>query len=192
MPNMSETFIAALTRLETERDVDGIAALFAEAADISNPLVQHRHGEANGARRFWQTYAEAFEEIRSEFRAVRDEDNLTFLEWVSRGSLGGKAFTYGGVSVLEHRDGRITAFRSYFDTRRIPSAETRGGAGTGLVQISGQNAGSSDGQAPGQVSSQRQESKGSSLPADTPADGNSDLDRAQRDAAEQRASGGYN
>lgn len=178
MADVSQNFIEALKRLESERDVEGIASLFAAAADISNPLVQHRHGEANGARRFWSQYRDAFEGIQSEFRAVQDQDGLSFLEWTSKGSLNGQDFAYGGVSVLEHKDGQITAFRTYFDPNQLPTAHARSGNDTGRVQISGQKT---------EASSDTDDRL-----SGTPADSNSDLDRAQREAAEQRASGGYN
>lgn len=179
MAELAQTFIEALKRLESERDVDGIASLFSAAAEISNPLMQHRHGESNSAKRFWSQYRDSFEAISSDFRAVKDSDGASFLEWTSKGSMNGQEFTYGGVSVLEHDGEKITAFRTYFDTRKLPTAHASGGAGTGRVQISGQSNGGTSSDTQQQL-------------ADTPADSNSDLDRAQREAAEQRASGGYN
>lgn len=181
MAELSQTFIEALKRLESERDVEGIAGLFGATAEISNPLVKHRHSEANGAKHFWSQYRDAFEDISSEFRTVQDLDGISFLEWKSHGSMEGQDFTYGGVSVLEHSDGKITAFRTYFDTRQLPTAQAQAGNGKeasgGRVQLSGKGDGAANGE-------QNQLS-------DTPADSNSDLDRAQREAAEQRASGGY-
>ncbi|MFD1744176.1 nuclear transport factor 2 family protein [Rhizobium helianthi] len=179
MAELAHTFVEALKRLEAERDVDGISGLFAAAAEISNPLVQHRHGEANGAKRFWSQYRDSFDAIASDFRTVKEADGTSFLEWTSTGSMNGQDFTYGGVSVLEHDGEKITAFRTYFDTRHLPVAHASGGAGTGRVQISGKSNGGTSSDTEQQL-------------ADTPADSNSDLDRAQREAAEQRASGGYN
>lgn len=75
--------------------------------------------------------------------------------------MAGERFSYGGVSVLEHDGDKITAFRTYFDTRHLPSPH----AG---------RANAAEGQ--GSATSSHE---------------NSDLDRAQRDAAEQRAAGGY-
>ena len=184
MAGLSQTFIESLKRLETERDVDGIASLFAAAADISNPLVQHRHGESNGVKHFWSQYRDSFDNIRSEFRAVQDQENIAFLEWTSKGTINGQDFTYGGVSVLEHDGDKITAFRTYFDTRKLPSSQAQAGrgqgSGDGRVQISGQGNGTN--------ASAGDQENGRLAPADS----NSDLDRAQREAAEQRASGGYN
>ncbi|MGE7369320.1 nuclear transport factor 2 family protein [Neorhizobium sp. NPDC001467] len=167
MPTIAQTFIDALARLEAERDVDAIANLFADDAEISNPLVQHRDGGRQAAKTFWSQYRAAFGEIRSEFRAVKEVEGMAFLEWTSKGAMDGKPFEYGGVSVLESDGDRITAFRTYFDTRKLPAVHSKGGEQTGRVQISGQE------------SAQANEGE------------RDDLVQAQRDAAEQRAGGGY-
>ncbi|MCK8778763.1 nuclear transport factor 2 family protein [Rhizobium sp. NTR19] len=166
MPDLSKTFIDALGRLETARDVETIASLFADNAEVSNPLVTYQDGGADAAKTFWSQYRDAFDEIRSEFRTVTEKDGLSFLEWTSKGSIDGKGFDYEGVSILEGDGDRITSFRTYFDTRHLPTARTRGGEGTGRVEASGEGNGKSDG-------------------------GKDDMVEAQRDAAEQRAAGGY-
>ena len=177
MPDLTQNFIDALHRLETARDVDAIAGLFAADAEVANPLVQYESGGPDAARTFWGQYRDAFEEIRSEFRTVSEKDGTAFLEWTSQGSIDGKPFTYEGVSILETAGDRITAFRSYFDTRHIPTARSKGGENTGRVQISGQSQGQNRGgsQAGG---------NGGEADKDT-------MIEAQRDAAEQRAGGGY-
>ena len=171
MPALTQTFIDALHRLESDRDVEAIAALFSDNAEVTNPLVQYQDGGAEAARTFWSQYREAFDEIASDFRTVKDADGVSFLEWKSHGSIDGKPFDYEGVSVLESDGDRITAFRTYFDTRHIPTARSKGGDNTGRVQISGQNR-ASDG-------SQQQDAS------------ENDMVQAQRDAAEQRSAGGY-
>lgn len=109
-------FIDALRALEEAGDVEPMATLFDDAADVSNPM--HTSSGAGGARAFWRSYRETFEEIRSEFSRVVESSGTAMLEWTSRGRLrGGREIAYGGVSVLELRDGRVQRFRSYFDTR---------------------------------------------------------------------------
>jgi ketosteroid isomerase-like protein len=61
---------------------------------------------------------------------VTEKDGTAFLEWTSHGSIDGQAFDYDGVSVLESDDDRITAFRTYFDPRHIPTPRARGGDAT--------------------------------------------------------------
>lgn len=123
MAERAEQFVDALHGLEKDGDVETIAALFAQGADVSNPMVEHDREGPGGARAFWRSYRSAFDAIWSEFRHVEDAGDVSFLEWVSEGAIGGRPVRYGGVSVLEHGDGGITAFRTYFDptplTKRV-------------------------------------------------------------------------
>lgn len=113
-------FIEALHKLEDDGDVEPIAGLHAPDADISNPLVQHRHQGVDGARDFWRTYRDSFQTIRSEFHNVVAEDEVAILEWTSTGSMtDGRPVSYRGVSVIEFGSGGIRAFRTYFDPRRL-------------------------------------------------------------------------
>jgi ketosteroid isomerase-like protein len=111
----AQPFIDALATLEESGDAGPIAALFAEGADVSNPLVAHPGKGEQGARDFWTAYRAAFGTIHSEFRNIVEADDVSMLEWVSTGTLDGKDVRYDGVSVLEHGEGGITAFRTYFD-----------------------------------------------------------------------------
>jgi ketosteroid isomerase-like protein len=73
------------------------------------------HG-ADGARHFWQEYVGAFSNVRSDFTGVRDFDDFSALEWSTAGTLQtGRPIRYSGVSLLEHRDGRVTRFTTYYD-----------------------------------------------------------------------------
>jgi ketosteroid isomerase-like protein len=119
MTGRAETFIAALRQLEDSGDAGPIAALFTADADISNPLVEREGQGQTGAHAFWTSYRSAFGRIHSEFRHVVDHGDMSLLEWVSEGDAGGEPVRYGGVSVLEHGDGGITAFRTYFDPTQV-------------------------------------------------------------------------
>ncbi len=182
MADISKTFIDALGRLEANHEVEAIAGLFTEDAEIANPLVQYEDGGAEAAKTFWTQYRAAFEEIRSEFRTVTEKDGVAFLEWTSKGSMDGTAFTYEGVSVLESEGDRIKAFRTYFDTRHLPTAHTKGGAGSGRVE------GASPEGASQSQQTQQQQSSGQTDGGDASED---KMVEAQRDAADQRAAGGY-
>lgn len=119
MNDTTQAFIDALAQLERDGDAGPIAALFTVDADVANPLVEHPAQGKHGARAFWKAYRGAFEEIRSEFRHVVEEGNVAMLEWVSTGKAAGKDVRYGGVSVLEHGEGGITSFRTYFNAGAI-------------------------------------------------------------------------
>jgi ketosteroid isomerase-like protein len=184
MPTLADTFIYALQRLESERDADTIANLFADGASVSNPLVAYDKGGVDAARTFWTHYRDAFDEIRSEFKAVTEADGMAFLEWRSSGSVDGAAFEYGGVSVLEAADGKIASFRTYFDTAQIPRARSTGGEGSGRSTPSADSSsGASSGPSSGSTAS------GTGTSGEDNDSG--DLEKAQREAAEQRAAGGY-
>jgi ketosteroid isomerase-like protein len=130
MPHVdARTFIDALHRLEESRDVDPIARLYADDADISNPVVPHQHQGAEGARAFWQSYRDTFDTVRSEFHHVLEGDDAAILEWTSSGrSAEGTDFRYRGTSVLEFGDAGIRAFRSYFDPKYLGEQLTRAGS----------------------------------------------------------------
>lgn len=75
--------------------------------------------KADAPRPFWKSYIEAFQDIESEFVNVLENDDVAVLEWRSEGVIEGSAVSYGGVSVIESVDGKITAFRAYFDPRKL-------------------------------------------------------------------------
>ena len=113
-------FIEALGTLERDGNAEPIAALYADDADLSNPLVQHRHRGKQGAADFWTMYRESFREIRSEFHHVVADQASALLEWTSRGTRqDGKPFEYRGVTVLEYGPQGIQTFRTYFDPRQL-------------------------------------------------------------------------
>jgi hypothetical protein len=67
MREMAKTFIDALTKLESTGESDLMERLFAEEAEIINPLTQQRGGGTETARRFWETYRQSFNSINSSF-----------------------------------------------------------------------------------------------------------------------------
>jgi ketosteroid isomerase-like protein len=116
----ARTFIDALHRLEEASDVEPIASLYAESADISNPVTRHEHSGQEGAREFWSSYRGTFEEIHSDFHHVLENGDTAVLEWTSRGKAAdGRDIQYSGVSVLEFEGEHISSFRAYFDSRHL-------------------------------------------------------------------------
>lgn len=115
-------FIGALHDIETKGDVEGMVALFDDDAVIQNPRDPAPQFGREGARRFWRTYRDSFEEIHSDFSKVVTTDDTAMLEWTSTGrSIGGERVVYSGVSVVEMRDGLVHRFRAYFDTHELES-----------------------------------------------------------------------
>lgn len=123
MSKLAGEFVEALKRLEKTGEVGVILNLFREDADVSNPILSGEGKGSDEPDRFWRDYRGSFDEIASDFRTVASENGTAFLEWESRGTIGGKPFRYAGVSVLEEEEGKIVAFRTYFDPRQLPAAQ---------------------------------------------------------------------
>ena len=116
----AQRFVEALYALEEGGNVEPLASLHGDDADISNPLVPHVHRGEQGAREFWSSYRGTFDTIHSDFHHVEDAGDTSFLEWTSTGrSTQGRDFSYRGVSVVEWNGDRIRAFRAYFDPRHL-------------------------------------------------------------------------
>ena len=114
----TQQFIEALRELEETSDLECMVSLFDESAEISNPMDAAPHHGREGARRFWRTYRDSFEEIHSDFSRIVESGDAAMLEWTSRGVLrGDRPIDYAGVSVLELQGGKVRRFRTYFDAR---------------------------------------------------------------------------
>ena len=129
MHDLAERFVTALDQLHGDGDVEPLVELFDEDASLDKAGVPHGQHGKEGARTFWREYREVFDVIGAEFRHTVTEDALAYLEWTSKGTLhDGTEFSYDGVSVLESRDGAITAFRTSYDTAAFLSAGKRNAA----------------------------------------------------------------
>lgn len=116
----AQRFINALYRLENDGEVDAIAGLHGDDAEVSNPTDAKPHRGRDGAREFWSKYRESFERVHSEFRNVVESDDAALLEWRSDGRTAtGEEFSYDGVSVIEFDGSAIRRFRAYFDPHAL-------------------------------------------------------------------------
>ena len=114
-------FIEALGRLEAERDLEPITALFAEESETGNVTSPEKFRGREGAREFWGAkYRDTFGEVRSTFRNVFATENRAALEWTTEGTAAdGSPVSYEGVSILETDGEKITRFCAYFDAGRL-------------------------------------------------------------------------
>ena len=119
MTDRVKQFIDALAKLEAEGDAAPIAALFADGADISNPLGTHPSAGEGGAAAFWSAYRATFETITSTFRTIVESGDVACLEWVSEATIDRAGVRYGGTSIIEFGDQGIRAFRTYFDPEKL-------------------------------------------------------------------------
>ncbi|HEX8282911.1 MAG TPA: nuclear transport factor 2 family protein [Pyrinomonadaceae bacterium] len=114
---LARKFIEALARLEDERDLETITALFAEECEVGNVTSPEKFHGRDGAREFWGAkYRDTFGEVESTFRNVFATDDRVTLEWTTVGTAAdGSPVKYDGVSILETDGEKITRFRAYFD-----------------------------------------------------------------------------
>lgn len=110
-------FMDTLQRAEETGDIESLVALFSNDAELMNLAMPEPLKGKEGAHRFWEKYLSVFNQIHSEFINVITGDDASVLEWISRGQLSSSEdIVYRGVSVLEFRDGKVSRFRTYYDS----------------------------------------------------------------------------
>lgn len=124
--SMADNFIARLHSVEQgdAAGVDTIVDMFAEDAELSNPVVERNGRRCKGRadiERFWREYRTVFRDIHSDFIDVTASDHSAGLFWRSSGTdAGGKPLEYEGVSLLVFdENGKISRFKGYFDSRQL-------------------------------------------------------------------------
>jgi ketosteroid isomerase-like protein len=80
---IAKQFVAALHKLEQDRDLETIASLFAEDAEIDNVTTGARKEGEQGAKEFWLVYRETFDDMNSTFRNQIMTNGRAALEWVT-------------------------------------------------------------------------------------------------------------
>ena len=116
---ISEKFIEALHELEQNRDVEKIAALFSDDAEVNN-VVTIENSHDLSAHDFWQKYRDNFGEVESQFKNKIYGKNSAALEWTTTGTgADGGEVSYEGVSILETDGERITRFFAYFNPSKL-------------------------------------------------------------------------
>ncbi len=116
---ISEKFIEALHELEENRDVEKIAVLFADDAEVNN-VVTIENSHDLSPKDFWQKYRDNFGEVKSEFKNKIYGENSAALEWTTTGTgADGGAINYQGVSILETDGDKIKRFFAYFNPAEL-------------------------------------------------------------------------
>ena len=110
--------MSTLQQIEESRDPEALVALFGDQAELLNLALTEPMTGVEGARKFWTNYLTAFEKIRSTFHHTIQTDKDAVLEWVSEGVMAasGQPFNYRGVSVVEYDGGKVSRFRTYYDS----------------------------------------------------------------------------
>jgi ketosteroid isomerase-like protein len=114
---ITSRFMHTLQNIEETGDIEPLIALFSDDAELMNLAMLEPLKGKEGARRFWEKYLSVFDHIHSQFTNVVENNNSSVLEWISEGRLStSEEITYRGVSVLEHNNGEVQRFRTYYDS----------------------------------------------------------------------------
>lgn len=123
---IADRFITELHSIEDgdAAGVDRIVDLFADNAELTNPIIERDGSERTGRDQiaeFWREYSTTFKNIHSEFFDITASDHSAGLFWRSTGTNAtGQPLEYEGVSLLELDDtGKIARFKGFFDSRQV-------------------------------------------------------------------------
>lgn len=112
----TEEFMSALQNAESSKDPSDLVALHAGDVTLSN-LTSKTWKGTEGAQEFWERYLGDFETIHSEFTHHHESGGQGVMEWNAKGKLkNGDDIEYRGVSIIEIKDGKVGAFRTYYDS----------------------------------------------------------------------------
>jgi len=117
---LAKTFIEALRALEQSGDVEPLAGLYAEKAQVGNLIAPDKFTGPDGARTFWTEYRGTFTQVESEFRNVIAAQGRVALEWTTQGTgINGQSLSYTGVTILESENEKLMRSCAYFDPSRL-------------------------------------------------------------------------
>ena len=108
-----ETIVRNFCATWPERNVEKVLAYFTDDALYHNMPLEPVTGK-DGIREVLNMFISA-EAVEVEMRHVVARGNLVFTERVDRMTLGGKRVVLPCAGVFEIRDGKIAAWRDYFD-----------------------------------------------------------------------------
>jgi limonene-1,2-epoxide hydrolase len=108
--DLVERFCAAWS----ERDIEKLLAFFTEDAVYHNIPIEPVTGN-EGIRNLLQLFIPGSESITFEIRNIAAAGDVVFTERVDRFAMGERTVELPVAGVFEIRDGKIAAWRDYFD-----------------------------------------------------------------------------
>ncbi len=117
-------FVAALHTLESTSDTADMAALFTDDATVSSIDGLGDRTGGDGIAALFTTYLEQFDSIGTTFTGVTESvdggSGRASLEWTSEAtSPDGREIGYRGVTTIDIADGRVTGFRTVYDSAAL-------------------------------------------------------------------------
>jgi limonene-1,2-epoxide hydrolase len=100
------------------RDLDEILGFFAEDAVYHNIPMEPAHG-IDAIRALLESFVPGSPSMEFEVLHVASAGSVVFTERIDRMSFGGNAVQLPVAGVFEVADGRITAWRDYFDMQQF-------------------------------------------------------------------------
>ena len=108
-----ETIIREFCATWHERSVDKLLAYFTDDAVYHNMPMDPVTGK-DGIREILNMFIPA-EDVEAEITHLATRGNIVFTERIDRMTMGGKRIALPCAGVFEIRDGKIAAWRDYFD-----------------------------------------------------------------------------
>lgn len=117
---MAERFMRTLQEMEQSKDTRAMVDLFSESADLHRLTGDENAKGREGAQKFWQEYLSAFQKVTSRFTNVIETDNTAVMEWIAKAEPEtAEPFEYEGVSIIQVENGKVSRFRTYYDSARF-------------------------------------------------------------------------
>lgn len=127
-------FIAGLRKLEQEGDLDALATLVTDDAEVKSIDGHGPRTGPDGMRELFGEYLKQFDRISTTFTQVTEGESHSALEWSSDATLpGGHEITYTGVTIIDLDGDAVSGFRTCYDS----AALMRPTAGAHPAQASG-------------------------------------------------------
>ena len=113
-------FMDALLHLEKERDLDPMAELFTDDAEVRSIDGHGPRQGPDGIRELFEEYLRQFDEVATTFTVVTEGAGHAAMEWTTEAvRAGGHQVSYVGVTIIDLDGGSVTGFRTVYDSAAL-------------------------------------------------------------------------
>lgn len=112
-------FTAALRILEQKGDLDPMAELFTDDAEVLSIDGHGPRSGKDGIRELFTEYVKQFDRLSTTFTQVTEQGDRAALEWSTDATRGEHTITYTGVTVIDKDGDKVTGFRTLYDSAKI-------------------------------------------------------------------------
>ncbi len=117
---MTEQFIEALNDIEKNKNYDKMLALYTDSSETGNVGLTESLKGLDGAKEFWQSYRDSFNDVNSTFSNKIESGGVIALEWTTEFNReDGEDSSYRGVSLIETDGDKIKRFFAYFNPHEL-------------------------------------------------------------------------